>query len=186
MEGEEEILSFELLYGEDNYRALSLFLIFANDVIEGLNPSDETVKIDDSAALTYVSALAGDSYFPANGGFEKASPFKKAAGVFVWLIAENPFKSSASLGDIALRPHEIAAIIGFGLVKACLTGAQFTRRDGKRIILENPIQVSDHFFKDLIEASRGISPQQHFKTYSLLFESLAYQANPTAQYDDRI
>jgi len=186
MDGDEEPLSFELLYGEDNYRALSLFLIFANDVIDGLDPSDDSVKIDDSEALSYVSALAGDSQFPANGGFEKASPFKKAAGVFVWLVAVNPFRSSVTFEDLAIRPHDIAATIGFGLVKACLHGAQFTRRDGKEITLENPIQISDHFFNDLIEASKGITPQQHFKTYSLLFESLAYQTNPDAQYDQKI
>ncbi len=186
MESDSEEISFELLFDKDKYRALAVFLFYANSVIEGLNPDEFSVNIDDRQALRFVNCLEDGNEFPANGGFESASPFKKAASIFVYLIAENPFQSKVSFENLQLPPHEVAAIVGFGIVKDCLSGAEFVDKNGRRVVLENPIRISHHFFKDLLEASRGITAMTHFKTYSILFESLAYQANPNAQYPDRI
>jgi len=68
------------------------------------------------------------------------------------------------------------------LVKSCLRGVQITRKDNSVVTLVNPISISHHFMCDLVEASNCMTPATHFKVYSLLFEALAYEANPGISY----
>lgn len=172
-------VSFELLYGDDKITALSVFLQWADKLTGSLGVGK--ISIDDDQALKFVSNLRREEY-PAVGGFDESSPFKKAAGIYVWLQAVNPFLPAGKIGDLPVMDHSMAAIVGFGIVRQCLNGATFVNRDKQTVTLKNPINVSDHFYKDFIEASRGITPESHFKTYSLLFEALAYEANENASY----
>ncbi len=114
--------------------------------------------------------------------------FKKAANTYVWLHAINPFRNtqlsnSVLPEDFETHANAITTLIGYALVKACLHGVEIQRSDGVTIKLVNPISLSRHFMCDLVEASGPITPAGHFKTFSLLFESLAYEANPGVCYE---
>jgi hypothetical protein len=176
-------LSFDLLYGEDKVLAWNLFLLWSNDFLEGFAGPD--CRINTEKAMELVENLRDDD-FPADGGFHNSSPFKKAANIYVWLHALNPFETSLSSEYVpkilASHKHTITSLIGFSIVQTCLHGARLKRCDEKEIELSNPINISKHFFSDLVEASQGICPVHHFKIFSLLFESLAYEANPEASY----
>ena len=176
-------ISFELLYSDDKYQALDLFLIWTNDFLEGLGVDSTTV--DPDKAHTFVSNLRKES-FPTIEGFDRASPFKKAGNLYTWLHSEDPFKSplqSKDVGkDLANFQQNTASLVGFSIVKACLQNTTVAKRDGTSGELENEIAVSDHFFIDLVEASNRINPGDHFKVFSLLFEVLAYEANPGLSY----
>lgn len=177
----QEQISFELLYSEDKGTALSVFLVWVQDFLEGMGVP--CVDVDPDKANSFICNLRRDD-FPANGGFEKASPFKKAANIYVWLLAINPFYGlpGEHIGaDLAEMKHSTAAVIGFTLVQECLHGAEYKKGD-ETVVLENPVRVSKHFFKDFVEASRGITPADHFKVFSILFESLAYEANPGSSF----
>lgn len=107
--------------------------------------------------------------------------------MYVWLHALKPFKDQTHSKDVfgeefAKFPHLINSLIGYSIVKACLHGADIHKCDGKVVKLENPLQLSRHFFYDLVEASGAITPESHFKSFSLLFEALAYEANPSVCY----
>jgi hypothetical protein len=178
------VISFDQLYGDDKNLALGVFLIWANDFLDGFDAPGR-VNISISDASEYVSNLR-KSDFPACGGFEKASPFKKAASAYVWLHALDPFKQPLPEEMIGHELYKFssstASLIGFALVKSCLHGVTITRADQSIITLANPIQVSRHFMVDLVEASNQMTPQTHFKVYSLLFEALAYEANADICY----
>jgi len=71
-------------------------------------------------------------------------------------------------------------------VQRCLYGATVERKDGKKFPLNSSIEVSEHFIRDLIEASRGITVEGHFRTYSILFEALAYAAHTDVAYEEKV
>ena len=178
-------ISFEQLYGTDKQAALGLFLLWSNDFLTGF-ALDGSSTISTEDAFSFVSNLRADGYFPAAGGYEKASPFKKAANLYVWLHALKPFKDVPSKDifgeDLSKFPHIINSLIGYSIVKACLHGAEIHKCDDTVVKLDKPLQLSRHFFCDLVEASAAITPESHFKPFSLLFEALAYEANPQACY----
>jgi len=187
-------ISFEALYDSDTDRAFEVLLIWLDGVLAGLGV---TVVIDHGKAKEFLSELAGmkRSGFPANGGFDAASPFKKAAILYVYLHQEscNPFvlvlPKLEEAPEAAVRPKGflnspsvIASAVGFALVQSCLDGAEILKK-GNVVKLERRIDVSSHFMTDLVEASQDIVPSTHFKIFSLLFESLAYQTNENIAYD---
>jgi len=67
----------------------------------------------------------------------------------------------------------------------CLCGAELHKKD-KIEILTNKIRVSQHFFKDFVEAFSAAAPVTHFQIASLLFEQLAYKYNKGASYPEII
>ncbi|EIQ00898.1 hypothetical protein OpiT1DRAFT_05456 [Opitutaceae bacterium TAV1] len=182
-------ISFESIYSNEKQAAYGLFLLWSNDFLDGFGiPSASTISLDD--AYSFIQNLRTETgFFPANGGYDKASPFKKAANLYVWLHALNPFKDVPTrevFGEkLAKYPHLITTLIGFSIVKACLYGAIISRKDGSTVKLANPIRLSSHFFCDLVDASAGITPASHYKPFSLLFEALAYEANPDASYEKK-
>jgi len=177
-------ISFDDLYSDDKARALTIFLLWTNDFLDGFGIEDVTVDAD--MAYSYVSNLRKED-FPANGGFDAASPFKKAAGIYVWLHALNPFKTAIPTDiigpDLAKFSYFAASAVGYNLIKCCLHKATLKKENkddpslNEIVILENPITISKHYFADLVEASEAITPAVHFKGFSLLFESLIYQNN---------
>jgi hypothetical protein len=177
MAGQDIQISFERLYDDDKTVALSLFLVWVNDFLQGLDV--DHVAIDLEVAHSFVSNLR-KSDFPANGGFDSASPFKKAANIYVWLHVLNPFKSplpEETVGkNLSKYSHNTCSLIGYNLIKCCLHQA-ILRKNGQNVVLTDEIKISKHFFTDLVEASDGITPVNHFKIFSLLFESLTYQEN---------
>lgn len=179
-------ISFEQLYEEDKAVSYGLFLLWANDVLDGLGvPSPAEINFE--SLKTFLNSLNNvrNQGFPANGGYDAASPFKKAAYIYVCLNQTNPFVGYLPVDYIhegSAPPTSISSLLGFALVKSCLTGVTITKSSGKEIVLSHPISVSHHFMIDLLEASNGITLQTHFRTFSLLFEALVYEANPGVCY----
>ncbi len=181
-------ISFESFYDEDPKRGFVVFLWWLNDFLESFG---HKVAIDETKAKALFKELSSrrGEGFPANGGYVDASPFKKAAFLYVCLHMEafNPFVLTLPReGDETQfeSPSHISTIIGFALVQACLDGAEIMK-NGNPEVLGQRIDVSDHYLTDLIQASQGITLEGHFKTYSLLFESLAYQNNTGISYEKR-
>lgn len=176
-------ISFELLYSDDDFRALGTFLVWTNDFLEGMGVTK--CRINQEKALEFVTNLRKED-FPASGGFEKASPFKKAANIYVWLHTLNPFIESlptSIVGDLlAGHRHSTASLVGFALVQRCLLGAEL-KKNGEVVKIAKPINISLHFFRDLVEASDCLIPHTHFKLCSVLFESMVFEANPDLSYD---
>lgn len=176
-------VSFDQLFGEDNEQALSLFFLWANDLLGSMGVERTMIKYD--AAYSYVKLLRKDG-FPSANGYDSASPFKKAAHLYVYLHSENPFSGALTRENVGVElaqfPHNTASIVGFSIVKACLQNTEITKSDGSTGKLEKEIAVSRHFFHDFVEASAGITPMSHFKVFSIIFEALAYEANPGLCY----
>ena len=187
-------ISFEALYDSDGDRAYEVLMLWLDGVLAGMGA---TVVIDRAKARLFLAELAEvkKTGFPANGGYDAASPFKKASVLYVYLHQEscNPFvitlpflasgEPAYSAGPSPLgNSSGIASVVGFALVQACLDGAEIMK-SGKYVKLEKRIDVSSHFMTDLVEASQDITPTTHFKVFSLLFESLAYQTNEKITYD---
>ena len=179
---EDHKISFEKLYGDDKIAAVSLLMIWVNDWLAGADVKE--LNVDWDQAYRFVSNLR-KSDVPAQGGFEKASPFKKASWLYVMLHTLNPFEGTLPnevIGEsLAKFSNSTVSLIGLSMVRECLYGAQI-EKDGKQVDIENPINVSKHFLLDLVEASGRITPIDHFQTFSLLFEALAYEANPGLSY----
>lgn len=181
-------ISFEDLYDTDKEKSLAVFLIWVNDFIQGYGEGQIKTAIDPNRTKAFVDSLRKEN-FPACGGYEEASPFKKAAYIYVLLHEEatNPFildPLPAQFIPDSIRhiPSSTSSIIGLALVQSCLEGASFTNKFGTLVTLNNRIDSSRHYFRDMIEASRGITTTGHFRLISLLIESWAYQANPEAGY----
>ena len=75
-------------------------------------------------------------------------------------------------------------IFAYMIAVRFLHGASLKCPSRGDIELVNKIRVSFHFWRDLVFALSDCRPSNdHFNFLSLLFESLAYQANPNACYD---
>lgn len=144
----------------------------------------------DPQALTSVAAALVRPDFPHVEGLEKASPFKKAANFFVWFVAERPVITELPVSLIGKELSGITnhqnVIVAYHMAVDCLHGARLHLKDGDTKILENRIRVSMHFFQDFVEAFSAAVPAHHFKIVSLLFEQLAYKANPGISYSEDI
>ncbi len=180
------MISFEGLYISDKDRAVALFLTWIEEFLKGY---DASVIMDDRTVLLFLASLRKErDNFPAVNGYDNASPFKKAANIYVWLHVYKSMFISDPAPDIfgpemARHENALATLLGFSIVQNCLHGATLYKDGVDEDTLTNPISVSKHFFFDLVECSRDLKPANHFKVFSLLFEALAYQANPDAPYD---
>ncbi len=124
--------------------------------------------------------------FPHTDGMDKASPFKMVAHFATHFVAASPILEgilSAEFGEISKLPNHQNAIIAYEIGADSLHGAEIIRGDGSKIILENRIHLSKHSYCDVIDALGILVPVNHFKLVSVLFEQLAYRANPDASYE---
>lgn len=177
----DDVICFDDLYSDSPYEAARIFIPWADQCLRGFGCEDYFINPDNIwEFITSLSKLD----FPANGGFEKASPFKKAANVFVWLQAIKPFKEPLTAeqvgNDLAKLPNNANVIIGYTLIQEALTGAKLVKTvngEETTVILDRPMRISRHMLVDLAEASQRITPNDHFKTYSVLFEALCYNEN---------
>lgn len=181
-------MAFNILYnksGDVNLNTASI-AVFMDSFAQGMGIEKLQIDLD---ALTHVAAALQRPDFPHADGVEKASPFKKAANFFVWFIAHKPIISelpTVIVGDLNTIPNHQNAIFAYHLAVSCLLGAKIHYADGTVKVLTNPIKVSFHFFRDLVEAFSAASHVHHFKVASLLFEQLSYKANPDTAYPEII
>lgn len=121
--------------------------------------------------------------FPHPTGTQKSSPFKKVAAFSANFVAEKPIVTplpDAPFGHLASHQN---AIIAFELSRAALHGAIINCKVRGELKLENPIMVSQHYWKDLIVCLSKCIPSSGFEAVSLIFEALAYNANPNISYE---
>ncbi len=123
---------------------------------------------------------------PCRNGLDGASVFKKAA-TFVLCFVDarpivNPLPKKLFPEDLLnINNHQngaLALMMAFrGMHKSSIK-----LRDGKTVVLKNPIELSSHSFIDLVDAVSNTSLVVSFKMLTLLLEQLAYKTNPDCQY----
>ena len=143
-------------------------------------------SIDETEILGIIRYVRAKETFPANGGLEAASPFKKVARFYCMFIAQRPILSAFGVEqvgeEIAQMENHQNVMVAYDIAVTCLHGATINRQDGD-FVLEHKIQLSKHSYTDLIQASRSVTPQSHFHIMAVLFEQLAYRFNPGASYE---
>ena len=124
--------------------------------------------------------------FPAQGGSDAASPFKKAANFMCYFIAErpvkNPFPDDVVGTTISCIANHQNVMIGLHIAIDALHNATIDRTD-RKITLSNRIQMSRHSYIDTIQACASVTPSSHFHLVSVFLEQLCYRFNPDASYE---
>ena len=181
-------MGFNVLYnsGGNVYQNAANIAVYINAFAEKLVGSPIQIDLD---ALTQVASALQQPDFPHIDGVDKASPFKKAANFFVWFVCCRPIISELPASIIGTDLNGIGnhqnVIFGYDFAVSCLEGATLHKKN-EIVTLDNRIKISYHFYRDLIEAFAAPTPSSHFKIASLLFEQLAYKANPGAAYTETI
>jgi len=188
-------MSFKILYHEGTDITANLFsmAVYVNSFAKSLGI--EHLNVDSGAFQSVAAALIRPD-FPHLDGIDKASPFKKAANFFVWFVAEKPIideipctiildDSKKTLINLTKIQNHQNVIFAYHMAIDCLCGADL-HKNGKVFVLKNKIKVSRHFFCDFVHAYSTATPLNDFKPVSLLFEQLAYKANPDAPYPETI
>jgi hypothetical protein len=182
-------VGFNILYnvgGDVNANAASI-VVYINYFAKGFVEKPLQIDLD---ALTQVAAALQRPDFPHVDGIDKASPFKKAANFFVWFVSLKPIISAFPAETIGDDLNGIAnhqnVMFAWDFAVSCLEGAKMYKSDGAVAELKNRIQVSHHFYRDMVEAFAAATHVHHFKVASLLFEQLAYKANPGVSYEEVI
>lgn len=184
-------MSFSILYPDGSSREATLvhnlysLATYMDRLAVGMGI--QQLNIDPARLTRVVGALATPD-FPHRDGIGKASPFKKAAHFFVYFVAEKPIMDELfNLNDqIRGIDNHQNVIFAYQMAVDCLHGATLQKKENGNevsVTLSNKIRVSEHFFMDFVEAHSACVPRDDFKPVSLLFEQLAYRANPNASYD---
>jgi len=114
-------------------------------------------------------------------GIGHASPFKKVASFVSCFVSRKPIITTLSVEKFqkladhqnAIAAHQIAVIALHGAVIECPYRGP--------VVLEKPITISRHYWKELIATLNNSGPA-YFHYISLIYESLSYEANPKASY----
>jgi hypothetical protein len=131
-----------------------------------------------------MGVIGMNQQFPWPPGPEKSSPFKKVAGFTTNFVSTHPILTPFPEDKFGSLSSHQNAIIAYALSVDALHGAVIKcERRHKEIPLANRIQISLHYWQDLIVALSSCIPSQHFFCVSLIYEALAYQANPDVSYE---
>ena|ERR1035438_3392873 len=170
---------FSLLFSGN--RAADVRTIFRYLDEYGVTIGVPHLDINTNKIIGLVGALT--EQFPWPPGHEKASPFKKAAAFTTSFVPEKPTASSLPAtiyGELATHQN---AIFAYDFCISALHNAEIICPRRGKIVLKNRVEVSYHYWRDLIVALSACNMSQHFHMVSLIYESLVYQANPEASYD---
>jgi hypothetical protein len=139
-----------------------------------------------TGAINTIIAVTNQQ-FPWIPGAVKASPFKKVAAFTTNFVAEKPIITPFPEDKFGILATHQNAIIAYALSIDALEGATINcEKRKKQIVLSNRIKISQHYWQDLIVALSNCIPVHHFNCVSLIYESLAYRANPDASYEPTI
>jgi hypothetical protein len=128
-----------------------------------------------------------------NKNVRNASPsvFKRAAALTVAFTEAAPLSQSMSDGKLSSRLTSLNnhqnSIVVFDYCRRCLHGATLTHSEGefkgKTFPLNKRIELSRHFYCDLI-FTLGCEGRESrsYHLLTLLYETLAFKANPEASY----
>lgn len=171
-----------MLYCQDERQDRLNVLASIDGFSEGLGISG--LAIDADSLDSVIRNMRHD--FPAQGGVEMASPFKKAANFLCWFVSlrpiQNPIPASKLGEDIATMPNHQNAVIGLHIAFDSLVDATIYR-DDRKITLGNRIKLSAHSYTDTVQACCNLQPQSHFHIAQVLLEQMSYRANPDASYE---
>lgn len=145
--------------------------------------SIDFIQIDTSSLAVVCSGIR--QRFPHIDGFENASAFKKVAYFVAHFMWRKPIRTKFSVIDgISEERADINAVVAFDIAITCLQGSKIVKKDGTTKAIDKPIYLSDHSYKDIIEAlSVGeICPEHHYHILAVFFEQLVYKTNPECQY----
>jgi len=120
--------------------------------------------------------------FPCVDGLENANIFKKASVFLCEFIGEQiieNIESDSFCDKITKIPSYESAIVGFHVVTTLLNGA--TVGDST---IENPIELSQHSYIDIINALSSASINTSFRLIAVFLEQLVYKTNPKLQYSE--
>jgi len=186
-------MSFSILYqeGGDVQSHLSSLAVYLDSCAKGMGI--ERLQVDPTK-LTAVAASLLRPDFPHKDGLEKASPFKKAANVFVWFVAERPVIEPLPEEIVGKQLSSISnhqnVVMAWMMCMRCLRDATLYKEneagEDTVVILSSPIKVSKHFFCDFVDAFSCAVPAYHFHIVSLLFEQMAYKTNLGASYPETV
>jgi len=123
---------------------------------------------------------------PYEYGEDDASSFKKAAWFILWFVNISPIATRFYTGDHPLAKFKTNAVIAFDIGLSVIENSVLHGNNGSNEKVENPISLSDHAYRDVLEAlSKPIRPEEHFRAWSLFLEQLAYKTNRHCEYPDR-
>lgn len=169
-----------MLYTSDEREDLANVLAAIDGLAEGMGLE---LDIDQRQIDAILRGMRHD--FPAQGGENNASAFKKAANFLCYFVANKPVLNPfpvAKVGDLVSRiPNHQNAIVGWHIAIDALHNAKIHRQDCE-IALENRISLSRHSYVDVIEAVSTATPSSHFHLVSVLLEQMCYRVNPDASY----
>ena len=118
---------------------------------------------------------------PWSPGVGRASPFKKVAWFVSCFVARKPIIPTLPVAKFQKLADHQNAIAAHQMAVMALHGAIIECPYRGKITLETPITISRHYWKELIATLNGSGPP-YFHYISLIYESLAYEANPKASY----
>lgn len=170
-----------MLYDTDETIDYVNVLASIDGFAEGLNISNLNVDLDQLESVLRGMRLS----FPAQGGSEKASPFKKCANFLCYFVSQepikNPFPERIVGSTVAKIKNHQNAMVGLHIAFDALHNSTIHRDDGI-FHLANKIELSRHSYIDIIQACSSISPASHFHLVSVLLEQISYRTNPEASY----
>lgn len=125
-------------------------------------------------------------------GYANPSPFKRAAAAAISIVAMAPIadhipanlvKEHGLEEALAKQPKIFRAMTADAFARFVLEGAKIGD-EGHAKVLEKPIDVSAHFYRDLLWVLTQASFENPglFNPLCLIYEACAYQTNPTARY----
>lgn len=137
--------------------------------------------------IAITGVVGVNSQFPWAGGMNQSSPFKKVAAFTANFVTQKPILTQFPEDKFGKLYKCQNAIIAYALSIDALEGATINCSKRNKVIeLKNRIKISQHYWSDLMLALDAATPSQHFECISLIYEALAYKANPDAAYDSVI
>ena len=174
-------MSGKILYNDNSWLDILNITGFINEFTREMGVHD--VEIVETKLEGIVAGMKMD--FPHCDGENKASPFKKAANFLCYFNAERPLTKPFPEAIIGEELYKISnhqnALVSFFFVRMALHGATIFR-DGAELKIEQPIKISKHSLKDIIDPLAIVTPRDHFKLVHVLLEQLVYKTNPDLQY----
>ncbi len=179
-------MAFSLLYGDaQGGSSLVNLLSYIDAYTMNLGILDVEINLNICEQILHYT----DKDFPTQPykhGVVNASPFKRISYFGCFFISEKtipkPFPQEIIGKDLSQIPNHQNSIVLYALAVDSLHGATLHRLDGQTKELTNRIEISAHSYCDIIDAISGATNLTHFKMISVLFEQLAYRANPDASY----
>jgi len=170
-----------LLYLENENDDYANVLASIDGFSDGLGIKDLDIDLNEVAHVL----KSMRHQFPAQGGSEMASPFKKAANFLCYFVSQQPIKNpfpESSVGSILVQiTNHQNSMLGLYIAFDALHEATIKRNDGD-ITLHNKISLSKHSYVDTVQACAVLTPSSHFHLVSVFLEQMCYRANPEASY----